>query len=209
MLENFKNLNFNLKFLYIFRLSELDEVQRFRFIGTFFVALYMMIMLPVIKKYQGVFFTTQLITILLIASQLSNKFLEKVNSRFRIGQIYHFLVYTQITEILILFIYFYNFKLMIYLYSFFDIILAFIAMSYGIKLTSMYAKKYPKEFKMLPIFKQNIWAEGFIIGLFLSFGLQYLGVFYIICAGITLRIGILIYMLINYNFYDKYFEKEK
>jgi len=195
--------------LYIFRLSELDEAQRFRFIGTFFVAIYMMILIPIIKKYQGIYFTTQLITILMIVQQLSNKFLEKFNQKFIIGQLLHILIILQLIEIGILFLYFYDFKLMIYLYSFFDILLAFVAMSYGIKLTSLQAKKDPYHVKTIQIFKQNIWAEGFLIGLFLSFGLQYLGIAYVIAVAILIRVGLNIYFIKNWNFFDNYFKEKK
>ena len=195
------------KLLYITRIGELDKAQRFRFVGTFAVAIYMMILMPIIKKYQGVFFATQLITILMVMQQLSNKFLESFNKKFKIGQIFHMLIWAQVAEILVLFSYFYDFKLMIYLFSFSDILLAFVAMSYGIKLTSLYAKQNPQGFKKLPIFKQNIWAEGFMIGLIISFGLQYLGIAYVIACGILVRSSILFYMIYHYNFYDEYFKE--
>jgi len=198
-----------INFLYILRLSELDEAQRFRFIGSFFVAIYLMILIPVIKKYQGVFFTTQLITVLMILQQLSSKFLEKINEKFIIGQLLHILTILQLIEICILFLYFYDFKLMVYLYSFFDILLAFVAMSYGIKLTSLQAKKDPHRVKTIQIFKQNIWAEGFLIGLFLSFGLQYLGIAYVISTAIAIRAGLAMYFIKNWNFFDNYFKEKK
>jgi hypothetical protein len=192
---------------YIFRLKELNEAQQFRFKTAFLVAVYIIILMPIVKKYQGVFFTTQLITVLIIIQQLANKFLEKINKHLIIGQIFHILIVFQGIEILVLLLYFVNFKLMIYIFSIFDICIGLIATSYGIKLTSLQAKLNPKEVKHVQIFKQNIWAEGFLTGLFISFLLQEIGITFTIISAIIIRMLIFIYMIKNWNFFDRFFQK--
>jgi len=197
------------KYLFILRLNELDEVQRFRFKLSFFAAIFIMIIAPVINKYQGVYFTTQLITIIMILHQFSSKFLEKINQKFKIGELYKIMIFVQFLEVSILSIYFYDFKLMIYIYSFFEIFLGLVALSYGIKLTSLQAKNDPNQIKTVQIFKQNIWAEGFLVGLFFSILLQSIGIMYIVIVGILIRLSIALYLLKNWDFFDNYFKEKK
>lgn len=196
-----------MKYLYIFRLNELDSAQRFRFNASFWVAVYLMLMIPLITKWQGLYFTTQLITIIILLRQIGNKFLEKITERFIIGQIFHLVAIATIIETLILVSYFFiNTKVFTYIYVFYDIIFSIIISSYSIKLTSLFAKKYPNQVKKLEIFKQNVWSEGMIIGLVLSLILQQFGTIYVIISALTIRAGITLYFLLNWNFFDKYFK---
>jgi len=199
-----------MKYLYVFRLNELDIAQRFRFNASFWVAVYLMLMIPLITKWQGLYFTTQLITIIILLRQIGNKFLEKITERFIIGQIFHLVAIATIIETLILVSYFFiNTKVFTYIYVFYDIIFSIIISSYSIKLTSLFAKKYPNQVKKLEIFKQNVWSEGMIIGLVLSLILQQFGTIYVIISALTIRAGITLYFLLNWNFFDKYFNSKQ
>ena len=195
--------------LYILRFNELDEAQRFRFRASFLVAIYMMLLAPIVHKYSGIFFSTQLITILMVVNNLSVKFFEPITKRFIIGQIYHAVIWMQVAELLVLLLYFYNFKLMIYVYVFLNIIITILTGAYGIKLTSLQAKVNPEDIKKISIFRANVWAEGYVVGLCISLMLQSFGLTATIIGAIVLRAIILVYMASNWDFFDKYFSKPR
>jgi len=192
--------------LYINKISKLDKAQQLRFKIAFWTAIYLTLLAPLIVKYQGIYFSTQLITIILILKNLSNKFLEKITEKFILGELYHLLIILIFFDIIVLTYFYTNIKTGLYIYVFYNLIIELIALTFGIKLTSLLAKQKPNEIKKIQIYKNNIWSEGFLIGLFLSLILQSYNNKNIILIALIIRIGIFIYLIKNWNFFNLYFK---
>jgi len=168
--------------LYINKISKLDKAQQLRFKIAFWTAIY------------------------LTLKNLSNKFLEKITEKFILGELYHLLIILIFFDIIVLTYFYTNIKTGLYIYVFYNLIIELIALTFGIKLTSLLAKQKPNEIKKIQIYKNNIWSEGFLIGLFLSLILQSYNNKNIILIALIIRIGIFIYLIKNWNFFNLYFK---
>jgi hypothetical protein len=196
-----------LKYIYILRVKELDKLSQFRFYLAFLVAIYITMIAPIIVKLEGLYFTVGLITILMIINNLTSKFLEPLTEKFRIGTIWKIAGFIHLIEMLILFLYFFSDKTMIYVYSFFNIAASLVYSVYSLKMTNQFIKKFPNKIKQLQIFRQNVWNEGYLLGLFISLALQTINLKIVMVSAILLHIYILYYMIKNWNFYDEYFKE--
>jgi hypothetical protein len=195
------------KYIYVLRLKELDRLSEFRFKQAFFVATYITMIAPILVKLEGLYFTVSLITIIMILKNISSKFLEPLSNKLILGTVWKLAIFAHFINLILLLLYFYDKKIMIYFYSFFAIIAELIFSLYGIKLNNQFVKKYPKKIKKLQIFRQNIWNEGFLLGLFLSLGLQQINLNLTIAVALTVHVYVLYYMISNWNFFDNYFKK--
>ena len=197
------------KYVYFLRFTELDEISKFRFINSFLVAIYLTLITPIIIKLQGLYFTTQLITIILISKNLLNKLLEKSMEIISLKLFTNLVLTLKFIEIGILTIYFYNQMCFTYIYVIFELILNFFTAGYGISLTNFVVEKELTPIKTLQIFRSNIWSEGFIIGFLISLLTQTISLKITIITGIILQSINIIIMLKNYktflNFMTKFY----
>jgi hypothetical protein len=198
------------KYLYFLKLNELEELQRLRYTLAFMIAIQSTIIMGYIIKFEGLYFPAMLITFLLIIKNIINKFLDYITKKFILGQFFKILLVLHIIEVIVLFLYFYDKKLMIYVYSILDLFFLIFASGYSVKLTALFSKLFTDDMKEIQIFSINIWSEGYLIGLSLSFLLQmFFSEVIVFSVGIMVNTISIIYMFKNYNFYDYYFEKKE
>lgn len=195
------------KYVYFLRFSELDEVSKFRFINSFLVAIYLTLITPIIIKLQGLYFTTQLITLILIAKNLLNKLLEKSIELISLKLFTNLVLILKFVEIGILTIYFYNQVYFTYIYVIFELVLSFLTAGYGISLTNFVVENELTPIKTIQIFRSNIWSEGFIIGFLISLLTQTISLKLTIITGIILQSINIIIMLKNYRTFLNFIKK--
>jgi len=173
------------------KINEFDRVTKFRLQNTFLVAFGMALLVPILTSLKGIYLAAYVISVFSIIQTLAvktnNYIVENISIRtmFKIGIFIH-LGFTIISGI-----YFYSPLLMVILDSILGIIEVAIFSSFSISLNNYLTDNYPKDMSKFQIFRNSIWSDGFLLGLFIITLTTYFS---------SVGTGILVFMLFNVLF---------
>lgn len=185
----------------IFKIKSLDNVTYFRLLNSFIVAIGLAIIAPAIITLKGTLMLPWIIALFSIAATLAVKTNTYITS-FNINTVYHMVVITHFLLVLSTFLFFWNPLVMIYVDSVIVIIETAIMSAYSIQLTNYITIYHPKSMHTFQIMRNNIWADGGIIGLVITTIVMF---FFHIPGAVWLflifNIPFSFWLLINWNFF--------
>ena len=190
-------------------LYDFDEITQFRLINTFLFAVGFNLILPVLMDLRGELLTTQFITFILIMTTLSvkvNKYLVKfsLSDLYKVGNISHVLFFSAG------FLYFWDKLYFVYADSFFAILEIAIFSSYRIKLDTYLADNYANTVKDFHVFRNSIFADATLIGLFLVWITSYFsGNSLSVSVFIAYNMMFLTWLIYHWNYINNVLEKNK
>ena len=191
-------------------LYKFDEITQFRLINTFLFAISFNLILPVLMDLRGELLTSTLITFILIVTTLAVKINKYIIENFTLSEIYKLGNFSHILFFSAGFIYYWNQLYFVYADSFFAIVEVAIFSSYTIKLNVYLADNYADTVGDFHVFRNSIFADGTLIGLFIVWMTSYF-------SGNTLSVTVFIgynliflaWLLYNWNFIERVLEKNK
>ena len=187
----------------IFSIKDFDSVTKFRLLNTFIVSIGMGLIAPVITILKGTLLPVWMISMFGILNTLSvktNQYFSKksITYLYRLGVIIH------LGFVLGALLYFWSPMLMIVIDT--SLVIAEIAIfsAYGIRLNTYITDFYPDAMHQFQIHRNNIWADGSLIGLGTSALITTIyGIPGMIIAFVVFNTLFSIWMLINWNFYQR------
>jgi len=188
---------------YFNRFKEFDSITEFRLYNSFYIAIGMALITPIIISLKGTYMLPYIISIFAIIQTLSIKSNNYIVNKFSTSSIYKMGVIIHISFIFISSIYFYSPKLMIYLDSFLGIIEVAIFSSYSIALNNYLAKEHPNSMSSFQILRNSSYADGFLLGLgFITLIIYFSSIGYAIWSFIIFNVIFSIWLINNWRFYD-------
>lgn len=185
----------------IFEIKTLDKVTYFRLLNAFIVAISLSIIAPAMITLKGTLMLPWIIAVFSIASTLSVKTNAYISS-FGLNKVYHAVIVSHLFLILSTFVYFWNPVAMVYLDSISVIIETAIMSAYSILLTNYITDNYPDSMHKFQILRNNIWADGTLIGLGLSTIIMfYFGVSGAVWGFLIFNIPFSMWLIYNWNFF--------
>ena len=186
------------------RLNNLDDVSKFRLQNSFFVAIGIALLSPILVTLKGTFIAVWAISLLTILSTLSVKTNDYMTKKFSIPQLFKMGIFLHISFVLGAGIYFISPEIMIWLDSILVIAETTIFSAYSILLNNYITDYYPESMQEFQILRNSTWADGFLLGLFL---ITIVTFFYPLGTSILFFIFFnslfCSWMLYNWNFFDK------
>ena len=185
----------------IFLINTLDEVTKFRLMNSFLVAIIIGVLGPAIITLKGTLMLPWVIAvfgILISLSVKSNRYITKLS----ISTVFRMSVIVNILLLLSTSLYFWNPLLMVYTDSIIMVIETAVMSAYSIQLNNYITERYPDSMHQFQILRNNIWADGGLIGLVLVTIVMY---FFHITGAIYLFITVSslfsIWLLTHWNFF--------
>ena len=182
--------------------NSFDEVTRFRLINSFVVAFGFSMLGPVMTVLQGTLMLAWIIALFHIIEMVAVKTNELFVHSFTTERLFHLTVILHLLYTLTALTYYWNPILMVYLDSFFALVETMVIGAYSIKLNNYIAKSQPKSMSRFQIVRNSSWADGALIGLFISTLTLYfyelgvtLGLFLVVNMGFT------VWLFSHWNFY--------
>jgi len=195
---------------YLNNFRSFDKVQNFRIINLFFVSVGLSILGPIMITLKGTFLAVWIISMFSIGSMLAVKANSYIISRFSLEQVYKATIITHILLIVIAIVYFFNPHLMVYLDSTLLIFDVAIFSTYSIMLTNYLTEHTPEDMSRFQVIRNSVYADASLIGLIIVGLLNYFFAIEVsIIIFIIYNLSFSIYLLYNWNFYDKLGEKDE
>jgi len=202
---------------YFKRFKEFDKITEFRIINSLFIAIGMALLVPVIVSLKGMYFAAWLIGLFSIVQTLTVKTNEYIVNRISIRTMFRIGIYIHFAYIFMSLFYFWNPEIMLWMDSILGIIEVALFSAFSISLNNYITDCYPKSMSRFQIFRNSVWADGYLIGLFMVTGITYFGTIgHAVIAFIIFNIFFNIWMIKNWNIYNDneyccvpYKEKEK
>jgi len=185
----------------ILDIKEFDRITQFRLLNLFLVSISIALLSPVIIHLKGVYMFTYVIGLFSISYTLAlktNKYMVPFgNSKlFKMGNIVHlFFTFSTI-------LYFYNPLIMIYLDSFSMLLQVIVFSAYTITLQNYITKEYPESVPEFQIKRNNIGANGTLIGLGIGSLLLMHSIEITIIFFLVFNILFSIFLFWNWNFFE-------
>ena len=184
----------------ILKLQNLDKVTQFRVLNAFFVAISLSILAPVAIVLKGLYMLPWLISLFSIAYMLAvktNKYLVPLGNEklYKIGILLHILLICTTS------VYFFNPHIMILMDA---ILLFFITANfsaYSISLTNYIVKYHSESVPEFQLVKNNIWADGSMIGLMIATITLLISMNLTIITFIVYNTLFSLFMIYNWNFF--------
>lgn len=148
----------------IFQIKSLDKVTYFRLLNSFIVAIGLAIIGPAVITLKGTLMLPWIIALFSIAATLAVKTNKYITS-FSLNTVYHMVVVVHLLLVLSTLMYFWSPLIMIYIDSALVILETAIMSAYSIQLTNYITDNHPKSMHKFQILRNNIWADGSLIGL--------------------------------------------
>jgi len=184
------------------QINSFDEITTFRLTNSFIVAIGFTAIVPVLTSLKGTLLLPWVIGLISIVNTISIKTNEIIVHSFSVDELYKTSVIIHIALIFSTLIYFYNPTIMIYLDSLLSIIETAFLSSYSIALNNYIAKHIPKSMSSFQINRNSIYANGSLLGLFVStLTLYFFSIDYVIYLFLFLNIAFGIWLVNNWNFY--------
>jgi len=153
--------------LSIFDFCKFDKITKFRLINAFWFAFIIGLTSPVLSHLKGLLSVTVL-SIIAIGAKLMMKTNDWFDKKFTLSEIYKLGTVLNIAFLCSTTIYFYNPKTMILLDSILSVIEFGIFSVYSIKLNEYITKYHPNSFKSFQKVRNATWADGTLLGLFIT-----------------------------------------
>jgi len=185
-------------------INKFDRISRFRLINAIAYSLALGLVAPILVTLKGIYFTTFVISLFMVANQLTVKFNRYLTdnltlSQFhKIGTIIHFLYLISFS------IYFFSPVIMIYFDSSVVIIETMLFSAFSIVLDEHIAKNYPSDFKEFKIVRNNYWTDSHLLGLgLISLITSYFSMNVAIALNLCYNILFSLWLFYNWHFFDK------
>ena len=184
-------------------LNGFDNITKFRLINSFLAAVVMGIMLPITIHLKGMYMLPYIIGLFSIATLLSvktNRFMVEnfnLNILFKMGIIVNTLIF------LLALLFFYDEVITAYILSILGIFEVIVFSAYSIRLNNYITKYTPNKIQEFQITKNNISANGSILGSVLITVTTYFS--NITCGVIVLSVVsflVSLWLIINWNFFN-------
>ncbi len=192
---------------YFSKLKRFDKFTRFRLVNAFIVAIGVNLITPIVSDLKGEYLVSWIISAFLIIETISIKTNRYFVDNFSIDRLYKISIFAHLSFTLVAALYFWNPLLMIYA----DMITAILDISifsaFNIKLNNYLTDNYPDSMSEFQIIRNNIYADGILLGLSIVTVLSYLfGNSIVVIIFIVFNTIFSIYLIKNWNFY---YEGEK
>ena len=192
---------------YFSKLKRFDKFTRFRLVNAFIVAIGVNLITPIVSDLKGEYLVSWIISAFLIIETISIKTNRYFVDNFSIDRLYKISIFAHLSFTLVAALYFWNPLLMIYA----DMITVILDMSifsaFNIKLNNYLTDNYPDSMSEFQIIRNNIYADGILLGLSMVTVLSYLfGNSIVVIIFIVFNTIFSIYLIKNWNFY---YEGEK
>lgn len=189
---------------YFYKLKVFDDFTRFRLINAFIIAIGMNLIIPILSDLKGEYLVSWVISMFLILETISVKTNRYFVDNFSIAELYKISIFAHLSFTVVASLYFWNPLYMIYADMITAIIDVSIFSAFSIKLNNYLTDNYPETMSEFQIIRNNIWADGILLGLSIVTMLSYLfGNSIVIIIFLIFNTIFSIYLIKNWNFYSK------
>ena len=192
---------------YFSKLKGFDTFTRFRLINSFIIAIGINLIIPILSDLKGEYLVSWVISLFLILETISVKTNRYFVANFSISKLYKISIFAHLSFTLVAALYFWNPLYMVYADMITAIIDVSIFSALSIKLNNYLTDNYPDSMSEFQIIRNNIYADGILLGLSIVTILSYLfGNSIAIIIFIIFNTIFSVYLIKNWNFY---YEGEK
>lgn len=193
-----------LKFINPLKIDDrFDETTKFRLRNSFFVAISLTILDPIIISLQGLYLGATLIAVFMIANMLAVKTNKLITDNFDASALLHGAVIFHLLYTIGAGIYFVNAELFVYVVIILEIIAIALFSAYSIHLDHHISNHTPELMKDFRINANSNYANASMIGLGSSALLSWFNPDYAIISFIVFDAAFFLYLLENINFHNK------
>ena len=185
------------------KFKQFDKITKYRLENAFLFAFTIGIMMPVLTQLKGLLSIT-ILSVIAIFSKLAMKTNDFFDKKFSLSEIYHLGITLNICFIFSTMLYFQNKTMMILFDSILSIIEFAVFSVFSIKLNYYLSKLTPNSFKEFQKVRNSAWADGTLLGLFITTVLSLrLKTDYIVVLAIFVYMLYVLRLIINWDFFKE------